>query len=68
MLSPVAADITGVIGGLEDMLQRSLGETIDLKIEEVPALWPATIDPHQLENALVNMAINARDACPRAEP
>jgi signal transduction histidine kinase/CheY-like chemotaxis protein len=64
-LSPVAADVTDLIGGLKDMLQRTLNETIDLRIDVVPELWPATIDPHQFENALVNLAVNARDAMPQ---
>ena len=38
------------------------GETIDLRVVETPDLWPATFDPHQFENALVNLALNARDA------
>jgi len=62
MLSPVSADVAGLINGLHDMLHRSLGEAIDLKIEAVPDLWPVMIDPHQFENALVNLAVNARDA------
>ena len=44
------------------MLRRTLEESIDLTIVGTPGLWPATIDPHQFENALVNLAINARDA------
>ena len=63
-LSPVANDVSDLIVGLEDMLRRTLGETVDLRIEDMPDLWPATIDPHQFENALVNLAINARDAMP----
>jgi PAS domain S-box-containing protein len=61
-LSPVAADVTELIGGLKDMLQRTLGETVDLRVDVTPDLWPATIDPPQFENALVNLAVNARDA------
>jgi signal transduction histidine kinase len=64
MLSPVSAGVTSLIGDLEDMLRRSLGETIDLKIEENADLWHATIDLHQFENALINLALNARDAMP----
>jgi PAS domain S-box-containing protein len=64
-LAPVAADVSELIGGLHDVLQRTLGETVELKVEGTAELWPATIDPHQFENALVNLAINARDAMPR---
>ena len=65
MLSPVTTDVTTLVGGLLDMLHRTLGETIDLRVEDTQALWAATIDPHQFENALVNLALNARDAMPR---
>lgn len=63
-LAPVSTNISSLIGGLDDMLKRSLGATINLTVEAAPDLWPATIDPHQFENALVNLAINARDAMP----
>jgi signal transduction histidine kinase len=64
-LSPVTTGVSELIGGLHDMLQRTLGETVELKVEGPPDLWPATIDPHQFELALVNLAINAKDAMPR---
>jgi PAS domain S-box-containing protein len=63
-LSPVAADVTRLIIDLEDMLRRTLGEATDLKVETALDLWHAQIDPHQFENALLNLAINARDAMP----
>jgi PAS domain S-box-containing protein len=65
ILTSVPVEISDLIGGLEEMLQRTLGETIDLKIVNAENLRPVTIDPHQFENALLNMAINARDAMPR---
>jgi signal transduction histidine kinase len=58
----VAADISNLVGGLEDLLRRTLGETISLQIESSSDLRPAMIDPHQFENALINLAVNSRDA------
>ena len=63
-LAPVATDTIHLIASLEDMLQRTLGETVELRVEPNPDLWSATIDPHQFENALINLSINARDALP----
>ncbi len=63
-LSPEDADIGDLIDGVHDLLERTLGETVDLRILPAPDLWPATIDPHQFENSLINLAINARDAMP----
>ena len=63
-LAPSSANVTDLVGGLDDMIRRTLGETIDLKIVAAPNLWPAMIDAHQFENAVINMAINARDAMP----
>jgi PAS domain S-box-containing protein len=64
-LSPVSTDVTLLVNGLEEILRRTLGETVDTRVASNPDLWPATIDRHQFENALLNLAINARDAMPR---
>lgn len=64
-LSPIVAEVTRLIGGLEELLDRTLGEAVDLDVTVTPDLWSATIDQHQFENALVNLAINARDAMPK---
>ena len=61
-LNPVRTDLAALIDSLEDMLRRTLGEAVDLRIESGPELWPAMIDPHQFENALINLLLNARDA------
>lgn len=63
-LKPKPTDVSELIGSLDDMLRRTLGETIDLRAEHDPDLWPAIIDPHQLEHAVINLALNARDAMP----
>jgi CheY-like chemotaxis protein len=49
---------------LEDLLRRTMGETIDLEIKASGDLWWTLCDPNQLESALLNLAINARDAMP----
>ena len=63
-LLPVAADINTLICGFEDMFQRTLGEAIEIRVAGAKNLWSATIDTNQFENALLNLAINARDAMP----
>ncbi|MFO7806558.1 MAG: PAS domain S-box protein [Paracoccaceae bacterium] len=63
-LQPLVIDINSVIVGIEDMLSRTLGEDVELGIELADELWPAEIDLAQLESALLNLAINSRDAMP----
>jgi PAS domain S-box-containing protein len=49
---------------IEPLLRRTLGETIALELELAPDLWPTLCDPNQLDSAILNLAINARDAMP----
>jgi PAS domain S-box-containing protein len=63
-LIPKAVDANALIVSLEDLLRRTIGETIDLEIVASAGLWPTLCDPNQLESALLNLAINARDAMP----
>ncbi len=63
-LQPTAVDVGALIDGIVDLIRRSLGPTIKVVLE-VPATLPsARVDPNQLELALLNLAINARDAMP----
>ncbi len=61
-LLPERVDSRGLIAGMSDLLDRTLGERIKVDVEVAPDTWPTYVDPHQLENAIVNLAVNARDA------
>src|SRR5216683_42566 len=63
-LIPKSVDANQLVVSLEDLLRRTIGETIDLKIAAADDLWLTLCDPNQLESALLNLAINARDAMP----
>jgi signal transduction histidine kinase/CheY-like chemotaxis protein len=63
-LEPQATDVNRVISDLEDMLRRSLGPTVRLEVIGAGGLWSTVIDRNQLENAVLNLCINARDAMP----
>ena len=61
-LLPERVEPNELIHGMTDLLDRTLGERIHIQIDVAPNAWPAYVDPHQLENAIVNLAVNARDA------
>lgn len=63
-LKPEVIDVNKLAAGLNDLLQRTLGERIALETVATPGLWPARADRAELESALLNVAINARDAMP----
>ncbi len=63
-LDPKPLDVARLVTNLADMLQRTLGETIRLETVSGAGLWRTQADPNELENTLVNLAINARDAMP----
>ncbi len=60
-LDPRPLDANPLIQGMGELLQRTLGENIRLHFVLTPELWPTLCDPNQLENALLNLAINAAD-------
>ena len=61
-LLPERVDSGELIQGMSDLLDRTLGERIRVQVDLAPDTWPTYVDPHQLENAIVNLAVNARDA------
>jgi PAS domain S-box-containing protein len=61
-LEPKTVRIGRLIAGMEDMLRRSLGEAIEIETVVSAGLWNTFVDPAQVENAILNLAINARDA------
>ena len=63
-LKTEVVDLGAVLAGMRDVLDRSLREDITVRVERQPGLWPVEIDPSQFEVAILNMAINARDAMP----
>ncbi|WP_158930850.1 PAS domain-containing protein [Acidisphaera sp. S103] len=63
-LDTKATDVNQLIRGIEDFLRRTLGERVALTVELDPDLWPTLTDANQLENSIINLAINARDAMP----
>ncbi len=63
-LNPTAIDIDELTASMSDMLARALGETIKVDVAAAFGLWPAFADPGLVENALLNLGLNARDAMP----
>ena len=65
VLEPRVVDLNRIVSGVEAMLERILGEDIDLHFETETKLEPVLVDPSQLEQVIMNLAVNARDAMPR---
>ncbi|MDB0573918.1 PAS domain S-box protein [Ralstonia solanacearum] len=63
-LAPVVINPGRQLRALDDLLRRALGEAIEIESVIVDGLWNTEVDPHQLENVILNLAINARDAMP----
>ncbi|MBB6124848.1 ATP-binding protein [Sphingobium subterraneum] len=67
-LQSVALDVADLIAGMHDLIASSVGATVELHIDPAPDLPPALADPNQLELAILNLCINARDAMPNGGP
>ena len=63
-LDPKPTDVNWLITGMEELIRRTVGPTVDIEVVGAAGLWVTLVDPHQLENALLNLCINARDAMP----
>ena len=57
-------DVRALVQGMAGLMQRSLGESIEIRVRHAPDLWTCRVDPTWLEQALLNLVINARDAMP----
>jgi len=63
-LSPTEQDFNRLVEGMMPLLVRSVGEDIDIRTDPAPDLWPVSADANQIENCLLNLVVNARDAMP----
>jgi PAS domain S-box-containing protein len=63
-LDPRPLDANRLIGGMEELIRRTMGPNVAIEVVGSAGLWPIRIDPSQLENSLLNLCINARDAMP----
>lgn len=63
-LAPKPTDVKQLVSGMEDMIGRTIGPQIKLETVNAAGLWSSLIDPSQLENAILNLCLNARDAMP----
>ncbi|HEY5410600.1 MAG TPA: response regulator [Caulobacteraceae bacterium] len=63
-LDPKPVEINGLIRSMSDLLEQAVNEKIDFEVVLAPDLPAGIVDPHQLENAILNLALNARDAMP----
>ena len=64
-LDPKVTDVNRLLADLDGLLKRALGEHIEIAFVRGAGLWPALVDPAQLENAVLNLCLNARDAMPQ---
>ncbi|MEQ9002684.1 MAG: PAS domain S-box protein [Pseudomonadales bacterium] len=64
MLEPRPVDVNALLADMDGLLRRSLGEQVELELVRGAGLWLAQVDPAQIENAVLNLCLNARDAMP----
>ena len=64
-LQPQPVDLAHQIGSMRELLDRSLGGNVQIKVDFSAGLWPVQVDPGELELVVLNLAVNARDAMPK---
>ena len=64
VLEPKVLNLNDIVVDLEKMMRRLIGEDVELLTKTAPALWNALIDPGQMEQVIMNLAVNVRDAMP----
>jgi PAS domain S-box-containing protein len=64
-LDPRPTDVSRLVAGMEEMIRRTMGPDVEVEVVDATGLWRTMVDQHQLENALLNLCINARQAMPR---
>lgn len=63
-LDPKLTDVDQLVDGMAELIRRTVGPSIAMDVIATRGLWATLVDPHQLENALLNLCLNARDAMP----
>src|SRR4029079_3757629 len=63
-LDPKPTNVNRLLSDLEDLIRRTVGPSIEVEVVGASGLWPTLVDPNQLENSVLNLCINARDAMP----
>ena len=63
-LDPKPVNVNRLVAEMEELIRRTVGPTVAMEVVGAGGVWPTLVDPNQLENALLNLCINARDAMP----